>query len=126
MANGLRAAGHVRLRHGRRTYPVKDPLNLVDAFLHLREIAPQAAAGMRLAMAGGGPLLENVKARLAASGAASQAWISGDIDSIPEFLCGLDLFVLPSLGEGISNAILEAMATGFRSLPQTLAATPSW
>jgi len=95
-----------------RAYPVKDPLNLVDAFLKLRQLAPQAAAGMRLAMAGGGPLLEDAKARLAAGGAASQAWISDDIDPIPEFLRGLDLFVLPSLGEGISNAILEAMATG--------------
>ena len=31
---------------------------------------------------------------------------------MPELLRLFDLFVLPSLGEGISNTILEAMATG--------------
>ena len=31
---------------------------------------------------------------------------------VPALLRGFDYFVLPSLGEGISNTILEAMATG--------------
>jgi glycosyltransferase involved in cell wall biosynthesis len=31
---------------------------------------------------------------------------------VPEILRGLDCFVLPSLAEGISNTILEAMACG--------------
>ena len=33
-------------------------------------------------------------------------------NEIPEFLCALDVFVLPTLVEGCSNAIIEAMASG--------------
>jgi glycosyltransferase involved in cell wall biosynthesis len=36
----------------------------------------------------------------------------GERNDVPDILRGLDCFVLPSLGEGISNTILEAMATG--------------
>ncbi len=31
---------------------------------------------------------------------------------MPDILRGLDCFVLPSLAEGVSNTILEAMASG--------------
>ncbi len=38
--------------------------------------------------------------------------IPGDVDNIPEFLSIFDIFVLPSLSEGMSNALLEAMSAG--------------
>jgi glycosyltransferase involved in cell wall biosynthesis len=40
------------------------------------------------------------------------AWLPGARADIPEVLRGLDCFVLPSLAEGISNTLLEAMASG--------------
>jgi glycosyltransferase involved in cell wall biosynthesis len=40
------------------------------------------------------------------------AWLPGARDDVPEWLRTLDLFVLPSQAEGISNTILEAMACG--------------
>jgi len=40
--------------------------------------------------------------------------LAGASDRIPEFLNAMDIFVLPSAGEGMSNTLLEAMAT---SLP---------
>jgi len=36
----------------------------------------------------------------------------GERDDIPEIMRALDLFVLPSQAEGISNTLLEAMASG--------------
>jgi glycosyltransferase involved in cell wall biosynthesis len=46
------------------------------------------------------------------AGAEDLAWLPGERGDIPELMRAMDLFVLPSLGEGISNTILEAMSTG--------------
>jgi glycosyltransferase involved in cell wall biosynthesis len=46
------------------------------------------------------------------AGLAERAWLCGERADVPDILRSLDLFVLPSLAEGISNTILEAMATG--------------
>jgi glycosyltransferase involved in cell wall biosynthesis len=46
------------------------------------------------------------------AGCADLAWLPGERSDIPEILHALDIFVLPSLGEGLSNTILEAMSTG--------------
>ncbi|MDZ7782435.1 MAG: glycosyltransferase [Halioglobus sp.] len=39
-------------------------------------------------------------------------WFAGARQDVAEILQLMDLFVLPSLGEGISNTVLEAMASG--------------
>ena len=46
------------------------------------------------------------------AGLLDRAWLAGSRDDVPEILRALDLFVLPSINEGISNTIIEAMATG--------------
>ncbi|RZI84057.1 MAG: TIGR03088 family PEP-CTERM/XrtA system glycosyltransferase [Rubrivivax sp.] len=93
-----------------RMQAVKDPLNLVDAFLRLRELCPSDWPRLRLAMLGGGPLLEAARQRLAQAGSSAQAWLPGDRSDVAELLPQFDLFALPSQAEGISNTLLEAMA----------------
>ena len=97
---------------------IKDPLNLVDAFIRLA--GNDAGARLGLVMAGDGPLRADAEARLAASGLAARSWLPGSRDDIPAILGSLDVFVLGSLREGISNTILEAMASG---LPVVATAT---
>jgi glycosyltransferase involved in cell wall biosynthesis len=46
------------------------------------------------------------------AGLSDIVWLPGERDNVPELLGAMDVFVLPSLAEGISNTILEAMATG--------------
>ncbi len=95
-----------------RMQTVKDQLTLVRAFLHLLKTVPGAREKLRLALVGDGPLRVQAAAMLAAEDASALAWLAGSRDDVPRLLRGLDVFVLPSLAEGISNTILEAMACG--------------
>lgn len=95
-----------------RMQVVKDQLNLARAFVAALELRPSLRDRLRLVMIGDGPLRDQVLAILAEAGVANMAWLPGERSDIPAILRGLDCFVLPSLGEGISNTILEAMASG--------------
>ncbi len=95
-----------------RMQEVKDQLTLARAFVLLLQGVPQAKERLRLVMIGDGPLRARAQALLAEAGVAQYAWLPGERDDVAEIMRGLDLFVLPSLAEGISNTILEAMATG--------------
>jgi len=97
-----------------RMEAVKDPLNLVRAFVRALEIQPSAAPHLRLVMVGDGALRDEADALLGRAGVRDRAWLAGERSDVPEIMRGLDCFVLPSLAEGVSNTILEAMAT---SLP---------
>lgn len=95
-----------------RMEAVKNPLGLVAAFAHLRRQDVPGARESRLVLIGGGAQYDEVRAAVAAAGLAGDVWLPGSRDDVPELLRGLDLFVLPSLAEGISNTILEALAVG--------------
>jgi sugar transferase (PEP-CTERM/EpsH1 system associated) len=95
-----------------RMDPVKDPLNLVRAFCILVERMGAMRGALRLAMAGDGPLRKEVVSMLRRAGLEGHVSVTGPCSDMPAFMRGLDVFVLPSLGEGISNTILEAMASG--------------
>jgi glycosyltransferase involved in cell wall biosynthesis len=80
----------------------------------LEALALLKARGMKLRclLAGEGPerlSLEKMSARL---GLEREVEFSGFIDDPPVFLAGIDVFVLPSLHEGLGVAALEAMAAG--------------
>lgn len=87
---------------------IKDPLNLVEAFIELKRCGQVG----NLVMIGDGELHESAVACLREAGLENSAWLPGSRDDIPEKLRAMDIFVLGSLREGISNTILEAMASG--------------
>ena len=95
-----------------RLQGVKDPLNLARAFVLALQIAPALRQRLRLVMVGDGPLRNEVQALLLQAGVADLAWLPGERRDVAEVMRALNCFVLPSLGEGISNTILEAMASG--------------
>lgn len=95
-----------------RMQAVKDQTTLARAFVQALRMAPALAERVRLVMIGDGPLRGEVQAMLEAAGVGHLAWLPGERSDIPEVMRGLDCFVLPSLAEGISNTILEAMASG--------------
>ena len=89
---------------------IKDPMNLVRAFIEARRSGEGAA--LRLLMLGDGPLRAQAEQMLAESGNASAAWLPGSRDDVAALMRAMDVFVLGSLREGISNTVLEAMASG--------------
>jgi sugar transferase (PEP-CTERM/EpsH1 system associated) len=95
-----------------RMQAVKDPVNLAQAFVRLLHMVPDGARRLRLVMVGDGPLKQQVSTVIEEAGATGLAWLAGERDDVPRIMRGLDLFVLPSVSEGVSNTVLEAMASG--------------
>lgn len=95
-----------------RMQPVKDQLTLARAFVRALEIAPELQPRMRLALVGDGPLKAECQQILDKAGIEDLAWLPGERTDVSQIMQALDCFVLPSLAEGISNTILEAMASG--------------
>lgn len=99
-----------------RLQAVKDQLNLVRAFALARQQGGPATATLRLVIAGEGPLRGALEAEIREAGIGEFVWLAGERHDVPEVMQALDIFVLPSKAEGISNTILEAMASGLPAL----------
>jgi len=94
--------GKLRPEKGHR-YVIEAVASLVPKFPRLR-----------LVLVGDGPERGNLEHQARNQGVASHIFFFGNRQDIPELLEAFDLFVLGSFYEGMSNAILEAMAA---SLP---------
>ncbi len=95
-----------------RIQPVKDQMLLLRAFAAALAAVPSLRDRLRLAVAGDGPLLEELRAAAGTLGIAGQTFLPGAVENVPDILRAFDFFVLPSLNEGISNTVLEALASG--------------
>jgi sugar transferase (PEP-CTERM/EpsH1 system associated) len=95
-----------------RMQGVKDQTTLAHAFVRALAQQPTLRERLRLVMVGQGPLREASQTILDAAGVGDLAWLPGERSDVPDIMRCLHCFVLPSLAEGISNTILEAMACG--------------
>ena len=86
----------------------KDQASLIRAFRSVREAHLDAA----LVLIGDGELRETLRACAFDEGVAGCVHFLGDRNDVRELLQGMDLFVLSSITEGYSMALLEACATG--------------
>ena len=92
-----------------RLVPIKDHKTLLQA----AEILVRQGRDVHVLIVGSGSELPKLQAQAAASqDLAGRALFLGASDRVPELLNAMDVFVLPSISEGMSNTILEAMATG--------------
>lgn len=94
-----------------RMQAVKDQVTLARAFVHALDLEPALKKRLRLVMIGDGPLRAQAQAVLQDGGVAELAWLPGERSDVADIMRGLHAFALPSLAEGISNTVLEAMAS---------------
>ena len=103
-----------------RLDPIKDQRLLLQAFSCLKH----EKKNLRLVLVGDGPEkrnLESVRKRLSIG---DRVVFLGERDDVDKILSAFDLFVLPSRNEGISNTILEAMATGLPVIATDVGGNP--
>jgi sugar transferase (PEP-CTERM/EpsH1 system associated) len=105
--DGIVVAGTV----GRLT-PVKDQQLLLRAVAQLRTDQPALADRLRLIVIGDGPLYSKLSRITDQLALRDVVWLARDRTDVASLLQAMDIFVLTSLGEGISNTVLEAMASG--------------
>ena len=107
-----------------RLQAVKDQLTLVRAFAHLRLNHEAEAAKARLVIVGDGPQFAPLQQAIQQAGLGDKVWLTGSRDDIPHLMRSMNVFVLPSLSEGISNTILEAMACGLPVIATQVGGNP--
>lgn len=94
-----------------RLQEIKGQHVLIAAVHRLLDRAPRLAGRFRLRLVGDGPLRPTIEREVAERGLGDIVELVGERDDIASVMRHFDLFVLPSLGEGISNTVLEAMAS---------------
>jgi glycosyltransferase involved in cell wall biosynthesis len=93
---------------------------LIDAFAALR----QDHALLKLDIFGNGPLLESLQEKAAHLGLSEEIGFHGAVPDLERHLDSSCIFVQPSLVEGMSNVILEAMAAGLPVIATRAGAAP--
>jgi glycosyltransferase involved in cell wall biosynthesis len=103
--------------------PVKGHRHLIRAFGRVERERP----GVTLRIAGEGPERGALEELIRSEGLLGKVDLPGAVDDVAGFLRDIDVFVHPSLQEGMSVAVLEAMAaakpvvaTEVASLPEEL------
>jgi glycosyltransferase involved in cell wall biosynthesis len=99
--------------------PIKDHQTLLKA----AALLSKRGTDVRVLLVGSGPEREKLQA-LASDVLEGRVCFAGDSSRVPEMLNAMDVFVLPSLNEGMSNTVLEAMACGLPVLATNVGGNP--
>jgi glycosyltransferase involved in cell wall biosynthesis len=91
-----------------RLHHAKGHAHLLEALAGLGQAVPR----VRLLVVGDGTERAKLEAQARASGLGEAVVFTGFRDDVADLLRAADLFVLPSLLEGMPNTVLEAMAVG--------------
>ena len=87
---------------------IKGHQYLIEAIARLKPTFPR----LHLVLIGSGGLRDDLKALAARLGIRESVTFTGEQSDVPECLASMDVFVLPSLNEGMGRALVEAMAAG--------------
>lgn len=104
--------GKFVIGHAGRFTEQKNHKFMVEIFAKVHEKYPEAM----LAFAGDGHLMDEVKAQVKELGLTDSVQFLGVRFDMNELMQGMDIFLFPSLYEGLGNVITEAQAVGLRSI----------
>ncbi|MBU4231665.1 MAG: glycosyltransferase family 4 protein [Proteobacteria bacterium] len=104
---------------GRLDHWGKGHKELFEAMAPLMERHPVQAL-----IVGGGRRIDEVRQLAASLGLAGAVHFLGERHDVPDLLNAMDIFVLPSYSEGLSLALLEAMAAGKPVIATAVGGTP--
>jgi len=100
--------------------PEKDLGTLAEGFARAWRERPE----MRLAVVGSGPEREPLERRLTELGVRGAAHLEPSTSDVAPWLRGIDIFVLPSKSEALSNSLMEAMACGCVAVASAVGGNP--
>jgi glycosyltransferase involved in cell wall biosynthesis len=92
-----------------RLSPEKNPLGLLEAWA---AIDTEARKGALLVLVGDGPQRDKVQAKAQAANLAGRVHLAGHCNNVATWYQAADVFVLSSYNEGLSNSMIEALASG--------------
>lgn len=88
------------------------PIKGLDYLLQATPIMLSKFPGLKVLIVGEGPEREKLEKLASRLGVDSQVIFTGQREDVWDLIFAMDLFVLPSLSEGIPMALLEALALG--------------
>ena len=95
-----------------RISPAKNHRFMVDVFSETVKTDPTS----RLLLVGDGPLREETEEYIKEKGIRDKVIMTGRRHDVPELLSAMDLFLIPSIHEGVGISAIEAQASGLITL----------
>ena len=90
----------------------------------VRAIALLPPGSARATVVGDGPQREDVADEIRRLGAEGTVDLAGERDDVADVLAAADVFVLPTLSEGLPMSVLEAMAAGLPVVAAAVGGVP--
>lgn len=112
----LAVEGRLVIGHVGRFVDVKNHRFLLEIFSQVVLLEPTAV----LLLVGDGPLLDSARAQVQAAGLDDLVLFLGLRHDVPALMQAMDVFVLPSLFEGLGMVLVEAQASGLACLASSV------
>lgn len=107
-----------------RLAKIKNQALLINAFALLCHQQPELMQQCKLLLVGDGPCKAELEQLAQQHQLHNRIVFAGNRTDVAQLMACLDVFVLPSLAEGISNTILEAMAAGIPVIATNVGGNP--
>lgn len=108
MRNELGIRGKIVVGHVGRFIEEKNHVFLLDVFEEFLQLGIEA----ELVLVGVGPLMQEIKKKTKEKGIDKSVIFLGERSDVGEIMQAFDVFVFPSIHEGLGNVAIEAQASG--------------